>query len=100
MKSSTGMSIFMLFLALGSLAIMVHGGKAHAREIVKSEEDKVAADLTQPEIDPQTLCDPSTDCAPQPWRGCYRCIVNPKGNPPFLTPDECKTGCPIPPAHA
>ncbi|KAF0898570.1 hypothetical protein E2562_008157 [Oryza meyeriana var. granulata] len=99
MKSSARTSVFMLLLALGSLAIVVAG---HAIEQAKSvgEDKAAAAGLTQPEIDPITICSPSNFCIPQPWSECYRCIVKPYDNPPFLTLDECKSNCPIPPAHA
>uniref|UniRef100_A0A0D9V2Q6 Bowman-Birk serine protease inhibitors family domain-containing protein n=1 Tax=Leersia perrieri TaxID=77586 RepID=A0A0D9V2Q6_9ORYZ len=100
MKNNTRMSVFMFLLAFGSLAVIVHGGRTHAMETVKSVgEGKGAAGLIQPQIDPITICSPSNFCIPQPWSVCYRCIVKPYDNPPFETIDECKQNCPIPPAH-
>uniref|UniRef100_J3L1Q6 Bowman-Birk serine protease inhibitors family domain-containing protein n=1 Tax=Oryza brachyantha TaxID=4533 RepID=J3L1Q6_ORYBR len=107
MKNNTRMLAFMLLLTLGSLAVVaVHGGRTHAMEALSlGGEDKAAAAPIQPEIDPITICSPSNFCVPEAWSSCYRCIVKPYDNPPFLTLDDCKRSCPIPPttmspAHA
>uniref|UniRef100_A0A0E0JKY9 Bowman-Birk serine protease inhibitors family domain-containing protein n=1 Tax=Oryza punctata TaxID=4537 RepID=A0A0E0JKY9_ORYPU len=93
MKSS---AIFMLFVALGSLAIVVHGGRTHA--VVEPAKSSVG--VVQPAMDPITICSPSNFCIPEAWSSCYRCIVKPYDNPPFQTIDECKSNCPVPPASA
>ncbi|EAY74888.1 hypothetical protein OsI_02778 [Oryza sativa Indica Group] len=94
-------AIFMLFLALGSLAIAVHGGRTHAVVVVEPAKKSAAGGgVVQPEMDPITICSPSNFCIPEAWSSCYRCIVKPDDNPPFRTIDECNSNCPVPPANA
>uniref|UniRef100_A0A0D9WP59 Bowman-Birk serine protease inhibitors family domain-containing protein n=1 Tax=Leersia perrieri TaxID=77586 RepID=A0A0D9WP59_9ORYZ len=106
MKNNTRMPVFILLLAVGSLAIVVHGGRTHGMEAVNSlREEKASADSVQLDFDPITICSPSNFCIPQPWSECYRCIVKPYDNPPFQKIDDCKRNCPVPPttvspAHA
>ncbi|BAS73076.1 Os01g0606500 [Oryza sativa Japonica Group] len=94
-------AIFMLFLALGSLAIVVHGGRTHAVVVVEPAKKSAAGGgVVQPEMDPITICSPSNFCIPEAWSSCYRCIVKPDDNSPFRTIDECNSNCPVPPANA